>query len=236
MEKFIKTVSSFFAVVIIYFLVGGFYLQSKGFVPDPENVFVLARPAQAAQKAKKTIPDNYAFPDQHVLGNKNAPVTLYEYSSFTCTHCATFHLQTLPKIKDEFVDKGLLKVVFVPLPLDKNSMDAALLAECVGDDKYFDFINVLFKNQGDWSLSFHPQKSLIQYAVFSGVNKDMAEACLKNDANAEVILTNRQNGLADIGISGTPSFVVSSKKGNELVEGYKSFDDFKEIINKHSEF
>ncbi len=236
MEKFIKRISAILTVVVLYLLVGGFYLQSKGFVSDPDNFFVLAKPAQAAQKAKRVIPDNYAFPDQHVMGDKNAPVTLYEYSSFACTHCATFHLKVLPQIKKEFVDKGLLKVVFVPLPLDKNSMDAALLAECVGDDEYFDFINVLFKNQGDWSLSFHPQKTLIQYAVFSGVNKDLAEACLKNDANAEVILTNRQNGLSDIGISGTPSFVVSSRKGNELVEGYKSFDDFKEIINKHSNF
>lgn len=234
-EQIIKRVSSLVAGVLVFLLAGGFYLQSKGFVPDQEQGFVLARQANAAEPVKqaKSIPLNYAFPNNHVLGKADAPVTLYEYSSFGCFHCADFHLLVLPELKKEFVDKGLMKVVFVPLPLDKNSMDAALLAECVEKDKYFGFIDVLFKKQRDWGMAFNPQKVLLQYAALSGVGNEQAKGCLKNDATAERILKDRQAGLSDLGISGTPSFVVSSKKKNQLVEGFKSFEEFSEIINTH---
>ena len=234
-EQIIKTFSASVAGILVYLLAGGFYLQSKGFVSDPEGGFVLANNAYASEiKApQKEIPLNYAFPQNHVMGENTAPVTLYEYSSFGCFHCADFHLQVLPELKKEFVDKGLLKVVFVPLPLDKNSMDAALLAECVDEGKYFSFIEVLFKKQRDWGMAFNPQKVLMQYAALSGLDNEKAKACLKNDATAERILKDRQAGLSDLGISGTPSFVVSSKSDNELVEGFKSFDEFASIIQAH---
>ena len=112
-------------------------------------------------------------------------------------------------------------------------MDAALLAECVDEDKYFSFIEVLFKKQRDWGMAFNPQKVLLQYAALSGLENEKAKACLKNDATAERILKDRQAGLSDLGISGTPSFVVSSKSDNELVEGFKSFDEFASIIQAH---
>ena len=234
-EQIIKTFSASVAGILVYLLAGGFYLQSKGFVSDPEGGFVLANNAYASEikMSQKEIPLNYAFPQNHVMGENKAPVTLYEYSSFGCFHCADFHLQVLPELKKEFVDKGLLKVVFVPLPLDKNSMDAALLAECVDEGKYFSFIEVLFKKQRDWGMAFNPQKVLLQYAALSGLENEKAKACLKNDATAERILKDRQAGLSDLGISGTPSFVVSSKSDNELVEGFKSFDEFASIIQAH---
>ena len=195
--------------------------------------FVLTKNANAAETQPKEIPSNYAFPSDHVMGKNDAPVTLYEYSSFGCFHCADFHLQVLPELKKEFVDKGLLKVVFVPLPLDKNSMDAALLAECVDENKYFSFIDVLFKKQRDWGMAFNPQNVLIQYAALSGVGDDKAKLCLKDDKVAKKILEDRQAGLSDLGISGTPSFVVSSKAGNEMVSGFKPLEEFRNIINDH---
>ena len=234
-EQIIKKISAMVAGIIVFLLAGGFYLQLKGFEPDQEKGFVLAKAANAAEtdKSAKTIPMNYAFPDDHVLGKASASVTLYEYSSFGCFHCADFHLLVLPELQKEFVDKGLLKVVFVPLPLDKGSMDAALLAECVGKDKYFDFVDLLFKKQRDWGMAFNPQKVLLQYAALSGVGDEKAKACLKDDAMAERILKDRQAGLSDLKISGTPSFVVSSKSGNQLVEGFKNFDEFSKIIKSH---
>ena len=139
----------------------------------------------------------------------------------------------MPALTREYVDKGLVRVVFVPLPIDKNSMDAALLAECVAPDKYFSFADVLFKKQRDWSLAFRPQKVLKQYAALSGVSTEKADACLKNDKKAEKILRDRQAGLSDLGISGTPSFVVSSKSGNELISGLKPLEDFRLVLEDH---
>lgn len=232
-ESVIKTISSVISGIIVFLVAGGFYLSSKGFEIDDNGNIVLMRQAYAADSMSKEIPSNYAFPQDHTFGDANAPVTLYEYSSFGCFHCADFHLEVLPLIKKEYVDTGKVRVVFVPLPLDKPSMDAALLAECVEKDKYFSFADVLFKKQRDWGMAFDPQKVLLQYAALSGVSSDSAKACLKDDKTAARILQDRQSGLKDLGIEGTPSFVVSSKSGNELVPGFKSFEDFKVILDDH---
>ena len=237
LENYIKKISSFIAGVAVYMMVAAFYLGAKGFGFDENNNIVFLKQANAAEQTieaePKEIPLNFAFPQDHTLGDRNAPVTVYEYSSFGCSHCADFHLDVLPKIKEQYVDKGLVRVVFVPLPIDKNSMDASLLAECVAKDKYFAFADVLYKKQRDWMLSFDPQKVLLQYAAFSGVGNDKAKACLKNDINAAQILKDRKDALEILGIAGTPSFVVSSKNKNELVAGFKSYDSFVEIIEKH---
>lgn len=236
-EKVIKRISAVVAGCIVFILVGGMYLSAKGFQVDENGNFVLMNQANAkdVEEKVKEIPLNFGFPQEHVLGKEDAKVTLYEYSSFGCTHCADFHLETLPKIIKEYVDTGLMKVAFVPFPLDKNSMDAALLAECVEKDKYFAFADVLFKKQRDWGLSFNPQKILLQYASLSGLAKDKAEACLKNDITAAMILQNRKDGIDKLGIKGTPTFFVVSDKKIDTVFGIKPLDEFKEIIDAHVE-
>lgn len=235
MEKFIKRISSIIAGVMVFLLAGSFYLSLKGFDYD-ENKNLVLRNAYATEnvkKEKKEIPLNFAFPQDHVLGDKNAKVSIYEYSSFGCSHCADMHLEVLPEIIKRYVDKGDVKLVFVPLPLEKNSMDAALLAECVSKDKYFDFVSVLFKKQRDWAISLNPQKVLKQYAALSGVGADKAEACLKDDKTAARILGDRKAGLEDLGIQGTPSFIVSSKKGNEMFAGEQSLESLSTAIDRH---
>ena len=234
MEKFIKKISATIAMVVVFLLSASIYLQLKGFEHDDKDFLVL-KPAQAAEETevKKEIPANFAFPQDHALGSASAKVTLYEYSSFACTHCADMHIEVLPQIIKKYVDTGLVRIVFVPLPLDKNSMDAALLAECVKSNKYFDFANVLFKHQRDWAISFTPLKVLRQYAKLSGVSDSMADACLKNDKTAARILGDRKAGLSELGIQGTPSLVVSSKGNNEMLSGFQTYDDLSAAIDRH---
>jgi protein-disulfide isomerase len=235
-EKVIKIISRTFAAIVVFLLVDGFYLSQKGFVIENGKIF-FAKEAQAADK-QQTEPksvDTTAFQMDlpFVLGDKNAPITIYEFSSLGCTHCADFHLEMLPKIVKEYVDTGLIKIAFVPFPLDKNSMDAALLAECVGDDKYFAFADVLFKKQRDWGLAFNPQKVLLQYAALSGLNKEKAEVCLRNDITAAMILQNRKDALDKLGLQGTPSFFVVSDKKIDSIFGIKPVEEFSRIINSH---
>ena len=234
-EQIVKNISSIFSGVLIFLMAATFYMSAKGFEINENGDIVLVKQAMAVEQddQPKEIPLNYVFPQDHFVGSVDAPVVLYEYSSFGCFHCADFHLDVLPDIQREYVEKGLVKLVFVPLPLDKNSMDAALLAECVEKDKYFAFVDVLFKKQNDWGMAFNPQKVLLQYAALSGLGNEEALACLKNDANATQILTNRQAGLTDLGIKGTPTFIVSSKHDNEVVAGLKTYDEFKSIIDAH---
>lgn len=232
-EDTIRRISSFVAIIVVYLIVAGFYLQTKGFEYDGAGSFVLKQAYAAEDDAAETkeIASNFGFPQDHILGNKNAPITLYEYSSFGCTHCADFHLEVLPKLKEKYIDTGKVKLGFVPFPLEKNSMNAALLAECVSAKEYFPFVNVLFKKQRDWMMAFDPEKVLLQYAALSGLNKDKAKVCLKNDITAARILKDREDGLKELHIKGTPSFVLSSKKGNELVPGFHDFDYFANLID-----
>ena len=238
-EQIIKKVSSIIAGIVVFSIAGGVYLSSKGFEWNGKDGFVLVSKAYAADVrsdedgATRNVPNNFGFPKDHVIGDENAKVTLYEYSSFGCFHCAEFHLTVLPEIKKHYIDKGLLKVVFVPMPLDKNSMDGALLAECVDGDKYFSFVDVLFKKQRDWSLAFNPQKVLLQYAALSGLGNEKAQVCLKNDVVAARILKDRKDGLDILKIQGTPSFFVSSSKGNEAIDGLRPYEDFARVIDSH---
>ena len=237
-EDIIKKISAVLAGIVVYFFVAGIYLNSKGFEYNESTGDFVIRQAQAAEdvSAIHSVPMNFAFPQDHALGNHAAPVTLYEYSSFGCSHCADFHLEVLPKLIKKYVNDGKLRIVFVPLPLDKNSMNAALLAECVAPDKYFSFAEVLFKKQRDWSIAFHPEKVLMQYAALSGVSNEKATACLRDDITAARILKDRETGLKELKISGTPSFVVSSRKSNDMVYGYRDFDFFDSLVSEHLEY
>ena len=102
-------------------------------------------------------------------------------------------------------------------------------------DKYFAFVDVLFKKQRDWGLSFNPQKVLLQYASLSGLAKDKAETCLRNDIAAAMILQNRKDGIDKLGIEGTPSFFVVSDKKIDTVFGIKPLEEFKKIIDAQLE-
>ncbi|MBR4106894.1 MAG: DsbA family protein [Alphaproteobacteria bacterium] len=233
MEKFIKKISTTLAGIVVFLLAASFYLTMKGFVYNGEDGFILPQAYAEESKPQKEIPLNFAFPQDHVLGKKDAKVSIYEYSSFGCSHCADMHLEVMAEIIKKYVDNGAVRLVFVPLPLDKNSMDAALLAECVAKDKYFDFANLLFKKQRDWMLSFDATKMLKQFAALSGVSNDKINVCLKDDKTAARVLGDRKAGLSELGIQGTPSFIISSKKGNDMLTGAKTFDEMSAVIDGH---
>lgn len=234
MENIIKKISAIIAGSVIYLLVSSFYLSLKGFVPDSDKFWVF-KPAYAEEEnlSHKEIQPNFAFPQDHILGNADAKVTIYEYSSFGCSHCADLHVEVMPKIIKEYVDTGLIKLGFVPLPLDKNSMDAALLAECVQKDRYFEFANTLFKKQRDWMLAFEPLKVMKQLVLLAGVNADKANVCLKDDTVAARILGDRKSAIDELGIVGTPSLIISSPLGNEMISGGLTFDNLSGYIDEH---
>lgn len=236
-EVIIRKISAFVAAFVVFFMAAGMYLSFKGFVLNEKGEIVLVKAAHAQDDAPApapVIPANYAMPEGMTMGKADAPIALYEFSSFGCFHCADFHLNVLPAIKEKYIDKGLVKLVFVPFPIDRASMDGALLAACVPADKYFAFVDVLFKKQREWGLSRNPTKVLTQYAALSGVSPEKAEACLHNDDTAREILGNRQNGVTQLGIQGTPSFIVHTKDKNELLSGAPTLERLEEIFAQNT--
>ena len=244
-ERNIKKISAFIATFIVFFLASGMYLSFKGFEMCPDGKIILVNQAIAELKQGETKPSKDAKAkadskpvnvvvnneNQHVLGKADAPVTIYEYSSFGCSHCAAFHVFTLPHIKKEFIDTGKAKLIFVDFPLDKRSMQASLLSYCIPAKDYFDYLNLIFKKQREWSMGFNPDKTFIEYAGLFGIDKDKAKACMKNEDIQTQIMSKRQNAIKELDIQGTPAFLVTDGLKQEILHGAPDLEAMCNVIN-----
>lgn len=239
-EEIIKKLSTFIASFFIFFIAAGIYLQAKGYTISPDGKIYLVQSAQALdknaapQELSTPVPSavNVVLPDGHALGNADAPITIYEYSSFGCFHCADFHLQTLPQLERDFIKNGKVRLVFASFPLDKKSMQAAMIAECIPEANYHEFLNTIFKNQREWGLSFNSDKVLINYASHNGISKEKAAACMKDDKIAEEIVATRQEAIDKLKIQGTPAFLIVSPTSREVIHGAPDYKDLKALLEK----
>jgi protein-disulfide isomerase len=233
-EKSIGWLSKILAFVLVFAMADVFYLTQKGFVWNGSG-FVLVKQAEA--KAEPEQPKNidtssFALDSMYVLGEKDAPITIYEFSSLGCTHCADFHLDMLPKLKKDFIDNGKVKVIFSDFPLDRKSLHAATLARCFPEDKYFDFLSFLFKKQMTWGLSFKAEKLFVDYAGLNGMPKEKAVACMKDEKVAAEIMYVRQQAMEKLDIKATPSFLIRSESGDEMIMGVPNYDELAKKLNK----
>lgn len=235
-ENIIKRISSIAATVIVFVIAAGIYLGAKGFQIDVNGNVTLSKSANAAPAATITAEqiDNDVkvdYASNRILGKSDAPITIYEHSSFACSHCADFHIYTLPKIKEEFIDKGLVKVIFVDFPIDKKSMQASLISYCVPEKDYFEFLNIVFKNQSEWSYSFNAEKVFTKYATLFGMTQKDVQECLKNESKQNDILVTRQAAIDKYKIQGTPTFVIDYQGKQEIINGAPNFSTLKEMLN-----
>ncbi|HCU59350.1 MAG TPA: hypothetical protein DIC64_05160 [Alphaproteobacteria bacterium] len=248
MEKWIHRISFVLTFAFMYVLMAYVYLSFKGFVYQ-NGTFELVKKAEAGildfaknddepeKKASAVLARNVALnlPQTIIAGDENAPLTIFEFSSLACTHCADFHLNGLKKLEKEFTSQGKVKVVFIHFPLDRRSMQAAMLAECVDYDKKADFLNLVFSKQREWVLAVEPEKDLINYAIINGLSAAAAEKCLKNDDLAKEIISNRQEAIDKLKIEGTPAFLISTENKNEIVYGISNINDFKNHLRERLE-
>ncbi|MCW8952227.1 MAG: DsbA family protein [Rhodospirillales bacterium] len=165
---------------------------------------------------------------ERVLGNADAPVTIIEYSSLTCPHCAKFHAETLPRIKKKYIENGKAKLVFRDFPFDRVGLAAATIARCVPQERYFGFIDILFASQGKWSSAPNPIEAVAQFARFAGLSPELIDACLGNEKIVDAIINRRVEGEKTHGIQSTPSFVINGTK----VSGALPFEEFDKVIAK----
>ncbi|MGE0719989.1 MAG: DsbA family protein [Alphaproteobacteria bacterium] len=157
-----------------------------------------------------------------VIGKADAPITIVEYASFTCPHCAAFHKDTLPKLKAAWIDTGKAKLVFRDFPLDGAALRAAMMARCLPAERYFPVVDILFKNQESWSHARDPVAALSGIARLSGLSQEAFDACMKNEALQKGILARAFEAQQQQKIQATPSFVVNG----ELMRGAATFEDF----------
>ena len=150
---------------------------------------------------------------EKMLGNTNAKVTIVEYASMTCPHCAAFHASIYPELKKKYVEPGSVRFVFREFPLDPRAGAASLLARCAGPDKYFQMIEVLFKRQEQWAfVKGSPIDELKSIARQLGMSEDTFNTCINDKKMLEALEVIRYRGSEQYGVSSTPTFFVNGKK------------------------
>ena len=168
--------------------------------------------------------------DDLVIGDKNAPITIIEYASLSCSHCANFHKNTLPDIKKEYVDTGKVRFVFRNFPYDPPSLIGSVILKCVPKDVRYDYMNALFLLRKNWVISDNEKSTQELYKIMQsgGMSKEDFNNCLERDDLGNKILQGRIDVQNEFDIQSTPSFLIN---GN-LVQGNKSVKEFRQIIEK----
>ena len=164
--------------------------------------------------------------DDYVIGEATAPVTIIEYASLTCPHCARFHGQVLPALKKELIESGKVRLVYRDFPLDQLAMAGSVLARCAGRDRYFAFLDVLFRDQSRWARSQDPIQALSQIARLGGMGKEKFQSCLNDKKLQESILKQRLDGSQKYQVNSTPTLIINGKK----FSGGLTFDQIKAVV------
>ena len=165
--------------------------------------------------------------DDIVLGDADAPVTVIEYASMTCPHCASFHAETLPKLKEQYIDTGKVKFIMRAFPLDDLAAAAFMLARCADHDKYYAFIDMLFKKQKQWANAENPVAELRQITKVAGFTKQKFDRCLRDQRTLDYITRVREAGSQQYDINSTPTLIVNGQKlvGDQSIEALQQAID-----------
>jgi protein-disulfide isomerase len=179
--------------------------------------------AQSASDVAKPV----SLPDM-ALGPANAPVTITEFASMTCPHCAAFNENVFPKIKSEYIDTGKIRYVFREFPLDIKAAAGSMLARCIakGDGgKYFAVIDMLFKQQNDW-VTKNTTETLTRIGKQAGLSQQGVEDCLKDQALLDKIAADQKYASEVLKVDSTPTFFINGEK----IKGETSFAEFDKKI------
>lgn len=182
----------------------------------------MAQGVTAADVAKPV-----SLPDM-ALGPANASVTVTEFASMTCPHCAAFTEEVFPKIKSEYIDSGKIRFVFREFPLDIKAAAGSMLARCIAKDdsaKYFAVIDMLFKQQNEWVLK-NTTETLTRIGKQAGLSQQAVEDCLKDQALLDKIVADQKFAAEVLKVNSTPTFFING----EMIKGEAKFEEFDKKI------
>jgi protein-disulfide isomerase len=169
-----------------------------------------------------------SLPDM-ALGPADAKVTITEYASMTCPHCAAFNEQVFPKIKTEYIDTGKVRYIFREFPLDIKAAAGSMLSRCIanGDaNKYFAVTDLLFKTQSDWVMK-NTTEALTRIGKQAGLSQQQVDDCLKDQALLDKIAADQKYASDVLKVDSTPTFFINGEK----IKGEASIEEFEKRIN-----
>lgn len=187
--------------------------------------FALALPFAAGSGAPASAQSAEPLPDV-VLGSEDAPVTVIEYASMTCPHCASFHNGPFQQLKEEYIDTGKVKYVFREFPFDPLAAAVSMLARCSGDD-YFDVIDLFFETQSQWAVREGALEEIRKLAMQAGFTRAEFEACLTDQALLDGINAVKEEGYNEYGVTATPTILIDGEK----LEGARNIRALREAID-----
>lgn len=191
------------------------------------GILGLAGAALLPQGALATEIDLDAATAPRVLGDPDASLTMIEYSSLTCPHCAAFHRDSYKPIVETYVDTGRMKFEIRDFPLDQYALRASAMARAADGKRYFALIDLIFKQQQSWTRSENPIDALKQIARLAGISPEVADAHMTSNDLLDSILNGRIAGQKTYDVSSTPTFVI----GDEIVRGADTFANFQKVID-----
>ncbi|WP_282128753.1 DsbA family protein [Roseobacter litoralis] len=207
---------------------GAYFVTSTGTNPvTPANPLGAANAQEAADIDTSTIVDMS-------LGNPDAPVTVIEYASYTCPHCARFHEGPFKQLKTDYIDTGKINFVYREVYFDRYGLWASMIARCAGTpESFFGMSDLIYQNQSEWSRAGEPAAivdELRKVGLLAGLDRDTMEACLQNGDKAQTLVAWYQENATADGIESTPSFLINGQKYSNM-----SYAEMAEAIDAAAE-
>ena len=164
------------------------------------------------------------------IGSPDAPVTIIEYASMSCSHCADFHNNTLDDLKSEYIDTGKVRFVFRDFPFNYPALAGSMIVGCVPKDAKYQYMNALYKLQNNWIRREHSdtRKELYKIMQSGGMKQEEFDLCLSNIDLENDILEGVMSAQREFNIRSTPSFIINGV----LYSGNKNIKEFRQIIDK----
>jgi protein-disulfide isomerase len=180
--------------------------------------------AQSAGDVAKPV----SLPDM-AIGPADAKVTITEYASMTCPHCAAFNADVFPKIKSEYIDTGKVRYIFREFPLDIKAAAGSMLSRCIANGdatRYFAVTDLLFRSQSEWVMK-NTTETLTRIGKQAGLSAPQVEACLKDQALLDKLVADQKYAGEVLKVDSTPTFFINGEK----IKGETSFEEFQNRIN-----
>lgn len=188
-----------------------------------------AQRASPDEVEEKTLYDPQGLKD-FVVGKDDAPVTIVEYASLTCGHCANFHTQVYPQLKEKYIDTGKARIIMREFPLNARAYAASMITRCVGDGGSLPLLEGLFETQKDWAFkrsNAEFKQALFDFTKQAGLSEEEFNTCLANDELLNNLTARFTRASEDFGVDATPAFFINGKR----MRGTPTLENFASVID-----